>query len=131
MRVSSTSINPSRVARAKPFGLIAAVFVLGALAGGGAARAYTLQELRPTLGAPRWQLRLNGMTRALDLDQKQRQAMEGVLRESDEKRDAVLAPCQPAIDAQREEDDAKIREILDDEQRKLFDEGRARRKASR
>ena len=120
-----TSVVPSRAARLKPLLVVAGVFTLGAVAGGAAARAYTLEQVKPR-GSSRVELRVDAMRRSLDLDDRQVEAILPIMRASEEERRQVMVPCQTDVDRVRADSDAKIRELLTAEQRAKYDEQSAR-----
>ena len=117
-------VQEGRATRFKPLLFIAGVFLLGAVAGGGAARAYTVSQDKPWYGASpeeRVQIRANAMKRQLDLSDDQTKTVAKILRESDGEREKVMEPCRPGLDALRERNNSRIREVLNGSQRQKFE----------
>ena len=118
-------------ARAKAAAVLAAVFLLGAFAGGAAGRLSALREMRHmTEGPPREaraRFRLETMRRHLGLRDDQAARLEAILTEADAERDRLVAACGPGLDDLRRRTDARVRELLDDDQRRRFDDMNARR----
>lgn len=121
-----TSVAPTRVAKLKPLLGVAGVFALGGVAGAAAARAYTLEEVKPRPGVSRAELRVDAMRRNLSLDQRQVDAILPIVQDSEEARRKAQGPCQADLDAVRAASDAKIRELLSADQRARYDEQSAR-----
>lgn len=116
---------PANRARLKAAAVLAAVFVLGGLAGGAAGRISAQHELRHMMEGPPDQARANfhleAMRRHLDLTDDQVGKVRAVLSEADADRDKLMASCGPGLDDLRTRTDARLREILTEEQRKRFD----------
>jgi hypothetical protein len=118
-------VSPS--ARLKPLAFVLGVFVLGGVAGGAAMRAYTLDELRPSIApTDRVQSRVAAMRRNLDLSDDQARKIEEVLRSQQPERERLNEPCKPELDALRDRTDARIDEVLSAEQRVRYAEYRER-----
>lgn len=124
---------PSRgLVRAKAAGVLAAVFLLGGLAGGAAGRITALREMgRMVEGPPpeaRARFRLEAMRRHLDLRDDQVARVRAIMAEADAERDRLMETCGPGLDDLRRRTDARVREVLDEDQRKRFDDASARRR---
>jgi hypothetical protein len=118
-------------ARYKAVLVLAAVFALGGVAGAAVGRVTALRELRRTMEGPpaeaRARFRLEALRRHLDLSEDQLARMRTVIDEAESERDAAMAACGPGLDELRRRTDTRVREILNEEQRKHFDELEARR----
>ena len=121
----------ARPARWKPMAFVAGVFLLGAVAGGGAARAYTVKELTPKAGASYSEQRVEMMRRHLNLTETQVTAIQKIYEESQGERDKASEPCRADIDDARERIDTRVREVLNPDQRAKYEEYRARRRSNR
>jgi len=127
------SAPPAPVSRGKlrPVLVLVGVFLLGGLSGLAVGRATANRELAHSLRRPpeelRAQMRLEGMRRHLDLRDEQVAALETLLREAELERARLVEPCQPELEALRERTDAGVRALLDEEQRRRFDEHLQRR----
>lgn len=116
--------------------VLAAVFALGAVAGGGGAYAWLRRDEaagfvgdRPGVRDPR---RLRALERELDLTPAQRERVRAVLDRSGEQR-RVLAQqmferCGADVQAQRDAVSAEIRALLTPEQQPRFDALTARQR---
>lgn len=111
--------------------VLVGVFLLGGLSGLAVGRATANRELAHTLRRPpdelRAQMRIEGMRRHLDLRDDQIAALEALLRDAEAERARLVEPCQPELESLRERTDASLRALLDDEQRRRFDEHLSRR----
>jgi hypothetical protein len=137
--VSADETEPTREAtqapphrgKLRPVLVLAGVFLLGGLSGLAVGRATANRELAHTLRRPpdelRAQMRLEGMRRHLDLRDEQVSALEALLRDAEAERARLVEPCQPELESLRERTDASLRALLDDEQRRRFDEHLSRR----
>jgi Spy/CpxP family protein refolding chaperone len=121
----------ARPSRWKPFAFVAGVFLLGAVAGGGAARAYTVKELTPKAGASYAEQRLEMMRRHLHLNDDQVAAIQKIYEETQGERDKAQEPCREQIDSSREAIDKRVRDVLNADQRAKYEEYRARRRSNR
>jgi Spy/CpxP family protein refolding chaperone len=116
--------------RLKAYLALAAVFVLGAAAGGGASYAFAQQRHAALFGeegrATFERGRMRAMARKLDLDADQQQRISAVLAKArDEGRDlsrAMLEQCGQPLRDQRARVDAEIRAILRPDQQERYDE---------
>ena len=113
-------------ARLKAAAVLAAVFVLGGVAGGAAGRITAQHELRRMMEGPpeqaRAKFRLEAMRRHLGLRDDQVERVRAVMSEADAERDKLMASCGPGLEDLRKKTEARMREILDEDQRKRFDE---------
>ena len=111
--------------------MLAAMFVLGGATGGAIGRASALREMRHMMEGPpgeaRANFRLEALRRHLDLSADQVDKMRAVMAEADAERDKAMAACDPGMEELRKRTDAKVRAILNDEQKKRFDELQKRR----
>ncbi|NUP12379.1 MAG: hypothetical protein HOW73_40560 [Polyangiaceae bacterium] len=121
------SDTPSRL---KPIGFIAVVFLLGAVSGVAGARAYWLDANKPSFGRPSVERRVESMDRYLDLSDAQALAVSSIIRETDEEKDRALLPCRENLEAARAKGNTRMREQFDEEQRREYDEARARTTSS-
>ena len=64
---------------------------------------------------------LRAIDRHVGLDDAQRARVEAILRESHRQRRFLLGPVEPALDALRRKNEARIREVLREDQRPAFD----------
>lgn len=126
----ATQVPPPR-GKLRPVLVLVGVFLLGGFSGLAVGRATANRELAHTLRRPpdelRAQMRLEGMRRHLDLRDDQVSALEALLREAESERARLVEPCQPELESLRERTDASLRALLDDEQRRRFDEHLSRR----
>lgn len=121
----------SRPSRWKPFAFVGGVFLLGAVAGGGAARAYTVKELTPKAGASYSEQRLEMMRRHLNLTSDQVTKIEKIYEETQGERDKASEPCRAEIDGAREGIDKRVREVLNPDQLAKYEDYRSRRRSGR
>ena len=117
--------------RLRPVFVLVGVFLLGGLSGLAVGRATANRELAHTLRRPpdelRAQMRIEGMRRHLDLRDEQVAALEALLLGAESERARLVEPCQPELESLRERTDASLRALLDDDQRRRFDEHLSRR----
>ncbi len=117
--------------RVKAIAALAAMFVLGGLAGVAVGRVSAMREVRHMMEGPpgdaRASFRLEALRRRLDLRPEQVDRVRAVMAEADAERDKLMGACGPGLDELRRSTDAKMREVLDDDQRKRFDELSRRR----
>lgn len=117
--------------RFKAIAVLSAVFLLGAVAGGAAGRITALREIRHlTEGPPpeaRARFRLEAMRRHLQLRDDQLDRVRTIMAEADAERDGLMEKCGPGLDELRRRTDTRLREVLDEEQRRRFDEMGPRR----
>lgn len=130
---SSTVLEPraSSASRLKPFAFVVVVFLLGGVAGGAAARAYTLRESQKrswSTPEARVESRLDILRHQLGLSDEQVQTLTPVMLETETERERVMKPCRPELDSLRQSGDSKIVEYLDPGQRAEYEAIRARRK---
>ncbi|MEZ4314094.1 MAG: hypothetical protein R3F14_39240 [Polyangiaceae bacterium] len=115
---------------AKGLAVLAAVFALGGVAGLAVGRTMALREMRHMIDGPppeaRARFRLEAMRRHLRLTDAQTEQVRAILAEADSERDRLMETCGPGLDDLRKRTDARVREVLDEEQRKRFDEGPSR-----
>lgn len=115
----------------KAIAVLAAVFVLGGAAGIAVGRASAMREVRRMMEGPpgdaRERFRVEALRRHLDLRADQVERVRAVMAEADGERDKLMSACGPGLDDLRRRTDARLREILDEEQRKRFDELSKRR----
>ena len=78
-------------------------------------------------GDARASFRLEALRRRLDLRPEQVDRVRALMAEADAERDKLMGACGPGLDELRRRTDAKMREVLDDDQRKRFDELSRRR----
>lgn len=109
----------------RPVAILIAVFVLGTAAGAGVMRTVMLEELRSQMGGPtataRARFRLEAMRRRLDLSDQQVAELQGILSDSEAKREQTLAPCRPQLDDLKSDVGAKIAKVLTPEQRVKYE----------
>ena len=107
--------------RWKAGAILAAVFILGAAAGGAGMRTYMLQRWRSTMSvAPsegRARFRLEAMSRRLDLSDEQRAKLEAILVDAEKERAAVTEGCRPQLEELQKRLEEQVDAILTDEQR--------------
>lgn len=112
--------------------ILLGVFAFGGLAGGFAGRAFTLGELRKTIGGPpgeaRTKMRLDAMRRDLDLSDDQVARIASIMKAGEPDRDAAMKACRPDLEALREKSDAAILEVLTPEQKPKYQELAAKRR---
>ncbi|APR85000.1 Hypothetical protein A7982_10349 [Minicystis rosea] len=113
--------------RAKAAAVLVAVFLLGGLAGGALGRMTAFRELNRMMEGPHARSRLEAMRRHLDLRDDQVPRLRAILDEADAERDKLMGQCEPGLEALHKRTDARIRELLDDEQKKRLDALGARR----
>ena len=115
--------KPSRGSktRYKAGAILAAVFLLGAAAGGAGMRAYMFQHWRAAMSmAPsegRARFRLEAMARRLDLSEEQRAKLETVLVEAEQERARLTEDCRPQLEALQQKVEKEVDAILTEEQR--------------
>lgn len=120
-----------RGARWKAAAVLAAVFVLGAAAGGAVGRMSAIRDFGRVMQGPpseaRARFRMEALRRHLDLSEEQTARVRAITEEADAERDKLMASCGPGLDDLRRRTDARVREVLTDAQRKRLDELDARR----
>ena len=131
-RADEREAAPARgSARAKAAAVLAAVFLLGGVAGGAVGRLTALREMRRMVEGPppeaRARFRLEAMRRHLDLRDDQVTRVRAIMSEADAERDRLMETCGPGLDDLRKRTDARLREVLDEDQRRRFDEMSARK----
>jgi Spy/CpxP family protein refolding chaperone len=112
-----------------------AIFVLGGVAGGAVAHALSERDERE-LAAGGFegfeQRKLRALTRKLDLSDEQRERVRVILREDRGARrkmtEEAFARCGKPLEQHRSETDARIRELLNPEQKQRFEEIARRRR---
>lgn len=110
-------------ARFKPIAVIVAVFLLGGVAGGAATRAYTLDELRPSVApGDRLHSKVRALQRDLDLSDAQVEEVTRILSSVEGDRQVLIKPCKPALNELHERTHARIHEVLNEKQRARHDE---------
>jgi Spy/CpxP family protein refolding chaperone len=113
--------------RAKAAAVLVAVFLLGALAGGAVGRVTAFREFNRVMEGPRSRSRLEALRRHLDLRDDQVPRVRAILDEAEAEREKLMGNCGPGLDELHKRTDARVREILDDEQKKRLDALEARR----
>lgn len=116
-------------ARAKLMAAAAVVFVLGAVAGGGAVYAYTRSDYAllasDDSGELRERRRLAALQRELDLDEPQAEKVRAVLQRYRPERRRLLRAtfeqCGKPLEAQKARLDAEIRALLRPDQHARFE----------
>jgi hypothetical protein len=116
-------------ARTKIYAALAAVFALGAVAGGGAVYAYTRSDYAllasDDSGELRERRRFMALSRELGLDDAQGEKIRGILlRYRPERRRLVRATfeqCGKPVDEQKAKMDSEIRSLLRPEQKPRFE----------
>lgn len=113
----------------KAIGILAAVFVLGAVTGGAGVAAWNGEERISVarLGyGPRGERPLQAMTRRLDLNAEQRHAIRALMEKHAPRRRAIMqemmGSCGQELQKEKSMLDDEIRAVLTPEQRKRFDE---------
>ncbi len=118
-------------ARVKAILLLAAMFALGGAAGVAVGRASAAREIRHMMEGPpgesRVNFRIEALRRHLDLSADQVDKLRAVMAEADAEREKLMAACDPGMDDLRKRTDAKVRAVLDEAQRKRFDDLSKRR----
>jgi Spy/CpxP family protein refolding chaperone len=106
--------------------VLAGVFLLGGMAGAGLAVAWIKRD-DASLTHPRERHRrqVEALARELSLDSGQRERVQGALEQARPAREeairAMVRGCGTRFLAQREAEDARIREVLNPTQRERFD----------
>lgn len=120
-----------RGARWKAVGVLAAVFLLGGVAGGAVGRMSAIRDFGRVMQGPpaeaRARFRMEALRRHLDLSEDQVARIRAITEEADAERDKLMASCSPGLEDLRQRTDARVREVLSDAQRKRLDELDARR----
>lgn len=118
-------------ARMKAVGVLAAVFLLGGAAGGAVGRMSAIRDLGRVMQGPpaeaRARFRMEALRRHLDLREDQTARVQAIMEEADAERDKLMASCGPGLEDLRKRTDARIREVLSEDQRKRLDDLDARR----
>ena len=118
--------------RWKPAAVLAAVFLLGGIAGVAVGRITAMRDLQSTFRGPptesRAHFRLEAMRRHLDLSDDQTRKLEAIFTEAEAEREKLLDTCRPGLDALRDQTNARVNEILTPEQRARHEELEATRK---
>jgi hypothetical protein len=105
--------------------VVLAVFASGVLVGAVGSRHLAWRRMdhglegREGQGVERMLLR--AIDRHVGLDDAQRDRVEEILRDAHRQRRSLLAPVEPALDALRRKNEARIREVLRGDQRPAFD----------
>jgi hypothetical protein len=127
-RAAAASRGPLR---AKAAAVLVAVFVLGGVAGGAVGRITAIREMRRMVEGPppeaRARFRLEAMRRHLDLRDDQVARLREIMAAADAERDELMKTCGPELEELRRRTDTRVREVLDEGQRKRFDDTSARR----
>jgi hypothetical protein len=109
--------------------MLAGMFLLGGVAGVAVGRLSALHDLRRMVEGPPAEARVNFrvevMRRHLDLSPDQVVRVRAVMEQIDAEREKLMAACSPGMEELRQRADAQLREILNEEQRRRFDEMRA------
>jgi len=120
--------------RVKGYAALAAAFVLGVAAGGGAAYGFAQQRYARFLGERPafWESRrIGALSRRLDLDSAQRDRVRVVMEKHAGERRRIeremLERCGEPLRAEQVEIDAEVRAVLRPEQAARFDEMAKRR----
>lgn len=113
-------------AQQKAAAALAAVFLLGGAGGFAAGRASALRELNGIMAGPpgeaRGRMRMRMLTRRLALRDDQIAKLQAIFDEADAERDKLVAACGPGLDDLRRRTDARVRDVLDDQQRRMLDD---------
>ncbi len=112
----------------KVYGVVIGIFVLGAGAGGAAGYAVASKRVAEVLGGGRGEaheaLRLEAISKKLDLSREQRQQVRSIMsRHRDDNRRLtrdMYEKCGGELGQLRERMDEEIRGVLDEEQRARF-----------
>lgn len=112
-------------------GVLAGVFLLGAVAGGATTYAYALHEEAAFMGPGHHEGRLRGFERRLRLTASQKQAVDAIFTRHREKMDSLkselMKGCGAPLRAELDVIDGEIRAVLTPEQQQEFEEMRAER----
>jgi hypothetical protein len=123
--------SPRPPSRGKAVALLTAVFLLGGIAGGAAGRLTALREMGRMMAGPppeaRARFRMEAMRRHLDLRDDQLARVRAIMTEADAERDRLMDTCGPGLEELRRRTDDRVREVLDEEQRRRFDDMGSRR----
>lgn len=123
---TASRAQPNRRSRVTAIALLAAMFAFGSVTGVAVGRVWTMRDVRRMMEGPpgeaRAGFRLEALRRHLDLRPDQTERIRAVITEADAERDKLMATCGPGLDDLRRRTDAKVREVLDEDQRKRFDE---------
>lgn len=105
-------------------------FALGAVAGGFGTKSWLLhrfaQRFEGPPGRARMGFRIEAMTRALDLDARQREQVQAIFEKHEAERRRAFERCEPEHRALREKIDAEMREVLTPAQREKHEQLRRR-----
>ena len=107
--------------RVKAGAVLIAVFLLGGLAGGAAGRVSAFRDFNRMMEGPHAKNRLEAMRRHLDLRDDQVPKVQAILDEADAEREKLMGQCAPLLEESHKRTDAKLREVLDEEQKKRLD----------
>lgn len=117
--------------RWKAAAVLAAVFLLGGAAGGAVGRITAIRDFGRVMEGPpaeaRARFRMEAMRRHLGLTEEQTAKVRAILDEADAERDRLAASCEPGLEDLRKRTDARMREVLSEDQKKRLDELDARR----
>ncbi|MBN2194141.1 MAG: hypothetical protein JW751_15095 [Polyangiaceae bacterium] len=118
--------------RVKAISMLAAVFLLGVLAGGAGTYAYALRQQARMVGPGGLEHRRVGFERRLGLTRAQSVEIAAILARNDPEMDRLKAhmveECGAQMRAHVERVDAEIRAVLDPEQQQRFDALREERR---
>jgi hypothetical protein len=110
---------------------LVAAFVLGGISGGAIGRLTAVRDFERMMGGPpreaRARFHMQGMRRHLGLSDAQADKIQAIMDEADAQRDKLVEPCEPGLDDLRERTDARVRAVLDEDQRRELDALQARR----
>jgi hypothetical protein len=117
--------------RGKAALVLVAVFLLGGVTGLTVGRMGAERDFGRMMGGPpgeaRSRFRVEAMRRHLGLRDDQVTRLRAILEEAEAERDQAVGPCAKTLEDLRQRTEKRVREVLDDEQKKRFDEMQARR----
>jgi hypothetical protein len=129
-RAANAGAAGRRGARLKAAAVLGAVFLLGGLTGGAVERVRVARELGRIMDGPpreaRTRFRMEALRRHLELRDDQVAPVRAVLDQGEADRDEAMKGCGPGLDELHRRTDARLRELLDDEQKKRLDALEAR-----
>ncbi len=104
-----------------PYLILLAMFLIGSIVGAGAMQAYMHQQWQdggivPPDRGKRTRMRLRSMKRKLGLNDDQSERVKAILEAADERRHAAAEPCRAKLDANKQQLDKVLAEVLTAEQ---------------
>jgi Spy/CpxP family protein refolding chaperone len=122
-------------ARLGAVAVVVAAFLVGALAGSAATRAWQDRRFGRAFGPPggpaRERFFVEALSRRLDLSERQRARVEAIFARHRPERDRIFEKCRPAHEALKTRVDGEIREVLTSAQRARFERMLRRRERAR